>query len=62
MVVGAMPGATEGDPEFRAADGPDPVVGPSKPRLLGILGPGLITGCVSACNFDPLSWGIGVEN
>jgi hypothetical protein len=19
-------------------------------------------GCVSACNFDPLSWGIGVQN
>ena len=28
----------------------DPVVGPSKPRLLGILGPGLITG---ASDDDP---------
>jgi predicted transcriptional regulator len=23
---------------------------------------GLLAGCVSACNFDPLSWGIGVQN
>ena len=35
--------AVEDDPEFRA-DGLDPVVRPSKPRLLWILGPGLITG------------------
>jgi hypothetical protein len=21
-----------------------------------------VVGCVSACNFDPLNWGIGVEN
>jgi hypothetical protein len=38
------------DPEFPAPDGADPVVGPSKPRLLGILGPGLITG---ASDDDP---------
>ena len=35
--------AMEDDPEF-SADGLDPVVRPSKPRLLWILGPGLITG------------------
>jgi NRAMP (natural resistance-associated macrophage protein)-like metal ion transporter len=40
----------EHDPEFPAPTGPDPVVGPSKPRLLGILGPGLITG---ASDDDP---------
>lgn len=34
----------------RAETGRDPVVGPSKPRLLGILGPGLITG---ASDDDP---------
>jgi NRAMP (natural resistance-associated macrophage protein)-like metal ion transporter len=45
-----MSEATEDDPEFQAADGPDPVVGPSKPRLLSILGPGLITG---ASDDDP---------
>jgi len=45
-----MSEATEDDPEFQAVDGPDPVVGPSKPRLLGILGPGLITG---ASDDDP---------
>jgi Natural resistance-associated macrophage protein len=45
-----MSEATEADPEFPAIDGPDPVVGPSKPRLLGILGPGLITG---ASDDDP---------
>src|SRR3954468_18548023 len=38
------------DPEFPSADGSDPVVGTSKPRLLGILGPGLITG---ASDDDP---------
>ena len=38
------------DPEFPAANATDPVVGPSKPRLLGILGPGLITG---ASDDDP---------
>ena len=45
-----MSEATEDDPEFQSTDGPDPVVGPSKPRLLGILGPGLITG---ASDDDP---------
>ena len=45
-----MSEAAEDDPEFQAADGPDTVVGPSKPRLLGILGPGLITG---ASDDDP---------
>ena len=50
MVFSAMSEATEDDPEFQAVDGPDPVVGPSKPRLLGILGPGLITG---ASDDDP---------
>jgi NRAMP (natural resistance-associated macrophage protein)-like metal ion transporter len=45
-----MSEATEDDPEFQAVDGPDPVVGPSKPRLFGILGPGLITG---ASDDDP---------
>lgn len=35
------------DPE---SEGPNPVVGPSKPRLLGVLGPGLITG---ASDDDP---------
>ena len=50
MVARAMSEATEDDPEFRSSDGPDPVVGPSKPRLLGILGPGLITG---ASDDDP---------
>ncbi len=38
------------DPEFPATGATDPVVGPSKPRLLGILGPGLITG---ASDDDP---------
>lgn len=39
------------DPEFPAvAAGSDPVVGPSKPRLLGLFGPGLITG---AADDDP---------
>ena len=45
-----MSEAIEDDPEFPAVDGPDPVVGPSRPRLLGILGPGLITG---ASDDDP---------
>ena len=45
-----MTEATEDDPELQSADGPDPVVGPSKPRLLGFLGPGLITG---ASDDDP---------
>jgi NRAMP (natural resistance-associated macrophage protein)-like metal ion transporter len=44
-----MSEAAEDDPEFRV-DGFGPVVGPSKPRLLGILGPGLITG---ASDDDP---------
>ncbi len=38
------------DPEFTPGTADDPVVGPSKPRLLGILGPGLITG---ASDDDP---------
>jgi hypothetical protein len=45
-----MSEVTEDDPEFLATNGPDPVVGPSKPRLLGVLGPGLITG---ASDDDP---------
>src|SRR3954469_14055243 len=45
---GSMSEAAD-DPEFEA-NGPDPVIGPSKPRLLGILGPGLITG---ASDDDP---------
>jgi Mn2+/Fe2+ NRAMP family transporter len=36
--------------EHGRVDGRDPVVGPSKPRLLGLLGPGLITG---ASDDDP---------
>jgi Mn2+/Fe2+ NRAMP family transporter len=32
------------DPEFPETGATDSVVGPSKPRLLGILGPGPITG------------------
>jgi NRAMP (natural resistance-associated macrophage protein)-like metal ion transporter len=38
------------DPEFRSDSGSGSVVGPSKPRLLGVLGPGLITG---ASDDDP---------
>ena len=38
------------DPEFPETGATDSVVGPSKPRLLGILGPGLITG---ASDDDP---------
>jgi NRAMP (natural resistance-associated macrophage protein)-like metal ion transporter len=38
------------DPEFPPVPADDPVVGPSKPRWLGILGPGLITG---ASDDDP---------
>jgi NRAMP (natural resistance-associated macrophage protein)-like metal ion transporter len=38
------------DPEFSAVDDAGLVVGPSKPRFLGILGPGLITG---ASDDDP---------
>ena len=45
-----MSDATEDDPEFQATNGPGSVVGPSKPRLLGFLGPGLITG---ASDDDP---------
>src|SRR5690242_5133148 len=45
-----MSEAADADPEFPAAEGSDPVVGTSKPRLLGILGPGLITG---ASDDDP---------
>jgi NRAMP (natural resistance-associated macrophage protein)-like metal ion transporter len=39
-----------GDPEFPAPEATNPAVGPSKPRLLGFLGPGLITG---ASDDDP---------
>src|SRR5215472_9194483 len=42
-----MAEAAEADPEFTADD---PIEGPCKPRLLGILGPGLITG---ASDDDP---------
>ncbi len=45
-----MSEATGNDPEFRSIDDAGPVVGPSKPRLLSILGPGLITG---ASDDDP---------
>jgi NRAMP (natural resistance-associated macrophage protein)-like metal ion transporter len=38
------------DPEFETISATEPIVGPSKPRLLGILGPGLITG---ASDDDP---------
>ena len=38
------------DPEFPQLAAGDPVIGPSKPRLLGVLGPGLITG---ASDDDP---------
>jgi hypothetical protein len=38
------------DPEFHASAGRDPIVGPEKPRMLGMLGPGLITG---AADDDP---------
>ncbi|MDN8068982.1 MULTISPECIES: NRAMP family divalent metal transporter [Burkholderia cepacia complex] len=40
----------ESAPQDYDPEGPDPVVGPSKPRLLGVLGPGLITG---ASDDDP---------
>ncbi|HET6182791.1 MAG TPA: Nramp family divalent metal transporter [Acetobacteraceae bacterium] len=46
----AQAAATVEDPEFPNGTADDPVVGPSKPRLLGILGPGLITG---ASDDDP---------
>src|SRR5215469_17514128 len=42
-----MAEAAEADPEFTADD---PIEGPCKPRLLGVLGPGLITG---ASDDDP---------
>jgi Mn2+/Fe2+ NRAMP family transporter len=46
--------AKDGTPEAATADSEfaanHPVVGPSKPRLLGVLGPGLITG---ASDDDP---------
>jgi NRAMP (natural resistance-associated macrophage protein)-like metal ion transporter len=41
---------TANDPEFPDSAAPDLVVGPSKPRFLGLLGPGLITG---ASDDDP---------
>jgi Mn2+/Fe2+ NRAMP family transporter len=45
-----MSEAVEPDPEFAKVAPSDPVVGSSKPRLLGILGPRLITG---ASDDDP---------
>ena len=45
-----MARAADADPEFQSAEGSDPVIGTSKPRLLGVLGPGLITG---ASDDDP---------
>ena len=45
-----MPDVAQADPEFPATRGADPVLGPSTPRLFGILGPGLITG---ASDDDP---------
>ena len=45
-----MSEAAEPDPEFPADAAPNPLIGTSKPRLLGILGPGLITG---ASDDDP---------
>jgi Mn2+/Fe2+ NRAMP family transporter len=45
-----MSEAADADLEFPSAEGSDPVVGTSRPRLLGILGPGLITG---ASDDDP---------
>ena len=45
-----MSEAVAPDPEFPAPTTPDPLIGTSKPRLLGILGPGLITG---ASDDDP---------
>src|SRR3954466_13031780 len=45
-----MSEAADADLEFPSAEGADPVLGTSKPRLLGILGPGLITG---AADDDP---------
>jgi Mn2+/Fe2+ NRAMP family transporter len=45
-----MSEAAEPDPEFPATAASDPVIRSSKPRLLGILGPGLITG---ASDDDP---------
>ena len=38
------------DPEFQSGGDPGPVVGSPKPRFLGVLGPGLITG---ASDDDP---------
>lgn len=45
-----MSDVVEPDPEFPKVTGADPMIGTSKPRLLGILGPGLITG---ASDDDP---------
>jgi NRAMP (natural resistance-associated macrophage protein)-like metal ion transporter len=45
-----MSGVVGQDPEFPKATTADPMIGPSKPRLFGILGPGLITG---ASDDDP---------
>jgi Mn2+/Fe2+ NRAMP family transporter len=45
-----MSEVAEPDPEFPAVTASDPIIEPSKPRLLGILGPGLITG---ASDDDP---------
>jgi len=41
-----MSQAVEPDPEFPEPTAVDPMIGMSKPRLLGILGPGVIT-CAS---------------
>src|SRR4051794_20241910 len=45
-----MSEAADADPEFPSGEGSDHFVGTSKPRLRGILGPGLITG---ASDDDP---------
>src|SRR5690349_21863288 len=45
-----MSEATDNNPEFQAEPAGAPVIGPSKPRLFGLLGPGLITG---ASDDDP---------
>jgi NRAMP (natural resistance-associated macrophage protein)-like metal ion transporter len=50
MAETATPSDEVVDPEFPPPSADDPVVGPSRPRLLGILGPGLITG---ASDDDP---------
>jgi len=49
-----MSEAADADPEFLAAVGADPVVGTSRPRLLGILGPGLITSSMRGIDLGEL--------